>query len=209
MVRLRANGNFAARVTNPQLFVNQIVGSQGRYTTDAIESLPERRHRRAAERRLGHDDQDDLRPAPALRRAGGSAEGAGGRGLREVRPRDDRLLRRGDHAPGGRAEGHRRAHRHGRRRRSERPTCDSRRRERWATPRTIRRATAAPPPESGLGVGRRDRHDGRRDDEGRDGAGGGGRRGRRRAGAGAFCAALRRQAPRRRTFCPGCGAKRA
>jgi membrane protease subunit (stomatin/prohibitin family) len=38
MVRLRANGNFAARVTNPQLFVNQIVGSQGRYTIDTIES---------------------------------------------------------------------------------------------------------------------------------------------------------------------------
>ncbi len=37
MVRLRANGNFAVRVTDPQLFVNQIVGSQGRYTTDAIE----------------------------------------------------------------------------------------------------------------------------------------------------------------------------
>ena len=37
MVRLRANGNFAARVTEPQLFVNQLVGSQGRYTIDAIE----------------------------------------------------------------------------------------------------------------------------------------------------------------------------
>jgi membrane protease subunit (stomatin/prohibitin family) len=38
MVRLRANGRFAVRVTDPQLFVNQIVGSQGRYTADAIES---------------------------------------------------------------------------------------------------------------------------------------------------------------------------
>ncbi|HEX4823388.1 MAG TPA: SPFH domain-containing protein [Candidatus Polarisedimenticolaceae bacterium] len=37
MVRLRANGAFAIRVTDPQLFVNQIVGSQGRYTTDAVE----------------------------------------------------------------------------------------------------------------------------------------------------------------------------
>jgi membrane protease subunit (stomatin/prohibitin family) len=37
MVRLRANGAFAVRVVDPQLFVNQIVGSQGRYTTDAIE----------------------------------------------------------------------------------------------------------------------------------------------------------------------------
>jgi len=37
MVRLRANGNFAVRVTDPQLFVNQIVGSQGRYTVDAVE----------------------------------------------------------------------------------------------------------------------------------------------------------------------------
>src|SRR5262245_9485839 len=38
MVRLRANGAFAIRVTDPQLFVNQIVGSQGRYTQDAVES---------------------------------------------------------------------------------------------------------------------------------------------------------------------------
>ena len=37
MVRLRANGNFAARVTDPQLFVNQLVGSQGRYTVEAVE----------------------------------------------------------------------------------------------------------------------------------------------------------------------------
>ena len=37
MVRLRAHGNFAARVADPQLFVNQIVGSQGRFTTDGIE----------------------------------------------------------------------------------------------------------------------------------------------------------------------------
>lgn len=37
MVRLRAHGNFAVRVAEPQLFVNQIVGSQGRYTSDAIE----------------------------------------------------------------------------------------------------------------------------------------------------------------------------
>ena len=37
MVRLRANGNFAARVTDPQLFVNQIVGSQDRYGVEAIE----------------------------------------------------------------------------------------------------------------------------------------------------------------------------
>ena len=37
MVRLRANGNFAARVVDPQLFVNQIVGSQGRYAIDDVE----------------------------------------------------------------------------------------------------------------------------------------------------------------------------
>lgn len=37
MVRLRANGNFAARVTDPQLFVNQVVGSQGHFAIDAIE----------------------------------------------------------------------------------------------------------------------------------------------------------------------------
>jgi len=37
MVRLRAHGVFAIRVRQAQLFVNQIVGSMGRYTTDAIE----------------------------------------------------------------------------------------------------------------------------------------------------------------------------
>ena len=37
MVRLRAHGAFATRVTDPQLFVNQIVGSRGRTTTDAVE----------------------------------------------------------------------------------------------------------------------------------------------------------------------------
>ena len=37
MVRLRANGAFAVRVAEPQLFVNQIVGSQGRFTTEAVE----------------------------------------------------------------------------------------------------------------------------------------------------------------------------
>jgi membrane protease subunit (stomatin/prohibitin family) len=37
MVRLRAHGNFAVRVADPQLFLNQIVGSQGRFGADAIE----------------------------------------------------------------------------------------------------------------------------------------------------------------------------
>src|SRR5215510_9382382 len=35
MVRLRAFGTFAVRVSEPQLFVNQIVGSQGRTTSDS------------------------------------------------------------------------------------------------------------------------------------------------------------------------------
>ena len=37
MVRLRAHGVFAVRVTDAQVFVNTLVGSQGRYTTDEIE----------------------------------------------------------------------------------------------------------------------------------------------------------------------------
>ncbi|MGD8377762.1 MAG: SPFH domain-containing protein, partial [Acidobacteriota bacterium] len=37
MVRLRAFGAFAARVGDPQLFVNVLVGSQGRYGTAEIE----------------------------------------------------------------------------------------------------------------------------------------------------------------------------
>lgn len=37
MVRLRAHGVFATRVRDAQIFVNQLVGSMGRYTTDSIE----------------------------------------------------------------------------------------------------------------------------------------------------------------------------
>lgn len=37
MVRLRAHGAFATRVAEPQLFVNQVVGSQGRYTQEDIQ----------------------------------------------------------------------------------------------------------------------------------------------------------------------------
>jgi membrane protease subunit (stomatin/prohibitin family) len=38
MVRLRAFGKFAVRVTNSQQFVNEIVGTQGIYTTDGVET---------------------------------------------------------------------------------------------------------------------------------------------------------------------------
>ncbi|MEL7059539.1 MAG: SPFH domain-containing protein [Acidobacteriota bacterium] len=38
LVRLRAFGKFAVRIMNPQLFVNTLVGTQGLYETDAIES---------------------------------------------------------------------------------------------------------------------------------------------------------------------------
>jgi membrane protease subunit (stomatin/prohibitin family) len=37
MVRLRAFGNFTARVKEPSLFVNNMVGTMGRYTTDDAE----------------------------------------------------------------------------------------------------------------------------------------------------------------------------
>ncbi len=38
MVRLRAFGKFAVRITNSQLFVNTIVGTNDVYTTDGVES---------------------------------------------------------------------------------------------------------------------------------------------------------------------------
>jgi membrane protease subunit (stomatin/prohibitin family) len=38
MVRLRAFGKFAVRVTNAQLFVNTVVGTVGAYTSDRVES---------------------------------------------------------------------------------------------------------------------------------------------------------------------------
>jgi membrane protease subunit (stomatin/prohibitin family) len=39
MVRLRAFGTYSMRVTDPQLFVGQLVGSQGAYTTGAIDNF--------------------------------------------------------------------------------------------------------------------------------------------------------------------------
>jgi membrane protease subunit (stomatin/prohibitin family) len=38
MVRLRAFGKFAVRISNPQLFVNTIVGSRGTYSADGVEN---------------------------------------------------------------------------------------------------------------------------------------------------------------------------
>jgi membrane protease subunit (stomatin/prohibitin family) len=38
MVRLRAFGKFAVRVTNAQLFVNSVVGTRGAYSSDGVES---------------------------------------------------------------------------------------------------------------------------------------------------------------------------
>jgi membrane protease subunit (stomatin/prohibitin family) len=38
MVRLRAFGKFAVRISNSQLFVNTIVGTRGAYSTDGVES---------------------------------------------------------------------------------------------------------------------------------------------------------------------------
>ena len=37
MVRLRAFGKFAVRISNPQAFVNQLVGTMGLFTTDGVE----------------------------------------------------------------------------------------------------------------------------------------------------------------------------
>jgi membrane protease subunit (stomatin/prohibitin family) len=39
MIRLRAFGSYSMRVADPQLFVNQIVGTRGSYTTGAIEDF--------------------------------------------------------------------------------------------------------------------------------------------------------------------------
>src|SRR5437870_7468532 len=39
MVRLRAFGRFSMRVTDPQIFVQQLVGTQGQYTTESIEDF--------------------------------------------------------------------------------------------------------------------------------------------------------------------------
>jgi len=39
MVRLRAFGRFSMRVAEPQVFLGQLVGTKGRYTTDAIEDF--------------------------------------------------------------------------------------------------------------------------------------------------------------------------
>ena len=39
MVRLRAFGRFSVRVVEPQIFLQQLVGTRGRYTTAAIEDF--------------------------------------------------------------------------------------------------------------------------------------------------------------------------
>jgi membrane protease subunit (stomatin/prohibitin family) len=39
MVRLRAFGRFSMRVTDPQMFIQQIVGTRGKYTTEGIEDF--------------------------------------------------------------------------------------------------------------------------------------------------------------------------
>jgi membrane protease subunit (stomatin/prohibitin family) len=39
MVRLRAFGRFSMRVADPQIFVQQLVGTQGQYTTESIEDF--------------------------------------------------------------------------------------------------------------------------------------------------------------------------
>jgi len=39
MVRLRAFGRFSTRVADPGIFVQQLVGTRGRYTTDAVEDF--------------------------------------------------------------------------------------------------------------------------------------------------------------------------
>jgi membrane protease subunit (stomatin/prohibitin family) len=39
MVRLRAFGNFSMKVVDSQLFVNKLVGTEGRYSTDSIEGF--------------------------------------------------------------------------------------------------------------------------------------------------------------------------
>ncbi len=39
MVRLRAFGRFSTRVADPQIFLGQLVGTKGRYTTQAIEDF--------------------------------------------------------------------------------------------------------------------------------------------------------------------------
>src|SRR5688572_10023193 len=39
MVRLRAFGRFSMRVVEPQIFLQQLVGTRGRYTTDAVEDF--------------------------------------------------------------------------------------------------------------------------------------------------------------------------
>jgi membrane protease subunit (stomatin/prohibitin family) len=39
MIRLRSHGIYSARIKDPQLFVNKIVGTQGLYTTDQIDNF--------------------------------------------------------------------------------------------------------------------------------------------------------------------------
>ncbi len=75
MVRLRAFGRFSMRVAEPQMFLQQLVGTKGKFTTDEIEDFLRDLCVARLNDLLGETPQDDPRPAALLRRAVGRPQG--------------------------------------------------------------------------------------------------------------------------------------
>ena len=63
LARLRAFGSYSMAVTDPQLFVTKIVGTQGLYQTSQIAGLPARHDHQPADRSSGRDQGRPVRPA--------------------------------------------------------------------------------------------------------------------------------------------------
>ena len=118
LARLRAYGSYSMAISDPQLFVTKIVGTQGLYQTSQIAGLPARHRREPPDRPAGRDQGGPVRSAGPVRR---DERRRPHQGRRRTSPRWASSLKAmfiqsispTEETP----EGHRRARQHGRHRR--------------------------------------------------------------------------------------------
>ena len=67
LVRLRAFGRYSMAISDPQMFVTKIVGTQGLYRHQPDRGLPARHHRQPADRPAGRDQGRPVRSAGDVR----------------------------------------------------------------------------------------------------------------------------------------------
>ena len=120
MVRLRSFGKYSFRVADSPLLVNTLVGTQGKYTTEAVTSYLKDLIVARLTDLLGTLKIGLLDLPSQVRRSGRGHADEGGRGVRQVRAGAGRLLHQRHHAAGRSPKGHRRPQRHGGGRRPER-----------------------------------------------------------------------------------------